>query len=206
MSRWSLASFALVVVLVAGRAIGQPADPDPGPIAMTLAELEEELQRRQQDLARYNERLAELERQNAEVRQDLDESAAVLGRQEEQVRARLITLCRLSRSGYLQLLVGARSWADLFRRARFARTLMDQELEALHEHKHQVDELRLRRQQLDQRLVAQRELQERISRYQEELEAEWERRLVEQAHEATDPYGLDAASPPPYDFGQPPGF
>lgn len=187
------------LVLAASTATGQPADTvDPGPIAMTLVELEEEIRRREHDLERYNEQLAELERENAELRRELDAHGADLARQERQVRARLVTLCRLSRGGYLQLLGGASSWADLFRRAQFARTLVDQEMEALNEHQRQVEALEERRGQLDQRLAAQRRLRERIAGYREELEAERERRLVERRQ--PDPLSLGGSTPPPYDF------
>jgi peptidoglycan hydrolase CwlO-like protein len=180
----------LGVVILTARATGQPAEVDPGPIAMTLPELEDELRRRQQDLDRYGERLDGLEQQNDEVRRELEARGEVLRRQESEVRARLITLCRLSRGGYLQMLGGSRSWADLFRRSQFARSLVDQELEALGAHQSEVEELDRRYRQLDRRLNEQRQLQERIVQYQRELEAERERRLNERARAASDPYRL----------------
>ena len=115
----------------------------------------------------------------------------MLRRQEAQVRARLVTLCRLSQGGYLQLLQDASSLADLFRRAQFARGLIDGDLDALREHQTEVDSINLRRRQLDRRLAAQRQLQERIEHYRLELETERERRVNQAAQGMNQPASFD---------------
>ncbi len=181
----------IVLALIAGQAAGQPADVDPEPLGMTLQELEEELRRRQEDLGRYSQRLSTLEQQNLEVRGELEGRETVLRRHESQVRARLVTLCRLSQGGYLQLLQDASSVADLFRRAQFARGLVSDDLGALREHQAEVDAITLRRRQLDRRLAAQRQLQERIEQYRLDLEAERERRVNQAARDHVGPSDFD---------------
>ena len=184
--------FAVALItgaIVAGSATGQPAELDEAPMVMTLEELEGEIERREADLRRYSEQLQRLERQIEALRTQLAEREAVLRRQERTARTRVVTLCRLSRGGYVQLLRGARNWTDLVRRAQIARVVMDQDVAALQEHQREVEELSQRRQQLTQRVDRQRELQERIARYQRELEAERARRLA-QSRELQQPQSL----------------
>ncbi len=189
--RWAPPLALIILALIASQAAGQQADIEPQPLAMTLPELEEELRRREEDLGRYSQRLSALESQNAEVRGELESREQVLRRQEAQVRARLVTLCRLSQGGYLQLLQDASSLADLFRRAQFARGLIDGDLDALREHQTEVDSINLRRRQLDRRLAAQRQLQERIEHYRLELETERERRVNQAAQGMNQPASFD---------------
>ena len=172
-----LAAVALGLVVATGRAGGQGAFSD-GAVAseMTAAELEDEIARREADLARHGARLARLEASEARVRDELAAHAAELGRQESQVRARIVTLCRLRQGGYLHILRGASSWTDLVRRARYARTLAAHDLEVLRRHHEGVQALETRRRELDERLDEARGLRDRIAGYRDELRAELERR------------------------------
>jgi len=167
--------------------------PDPSLPTKTLAEIEEEIARRRADVSRYQERLAELARQNDEVRRDIEQKATVLHDRESIIKARIITLCRLGRGGYMQLLRGAESWSALFRRSQLVRSVIEGDLRVLREHQEQVEILERQRQALDQRIAAQQELTDRIALYQQELEAEVERRANERFHrpppvEPTIPY------------------
>jgi septal ring factor EnvC (AmiA/AmiB activator) len=173
-----------------GRAAGQESDAMSDSSAMTMSELEDEIARREEDLGRYGEQLTRLEQEVAAVRTELDAREVELAAREAHVRARVVTLCRLRRGGYLHLLRGARSWTDLVRRARYARAIADRDLAALAEHQRQVDELAARRAELAQRVSSVIGLRERIDLYRQELEAERDRRQV-----SSDPLSLPDAPP-----------
>jgi peptidoglycan hydrolase CwlO-like protein len=162
---------------------------------MTLAELREEIARREADLRRYRVRLDELVRENESVRATLDEHEAALRRQEATVRARLVTLCRLSRGGYLQLIAGASSWVDLLRRAQIVRAVVERDIETLASHQRQVEALADQRRELTERIETQRSLSDRISQYQQDLEAERERRVAAESSASPPPFGLDDLDP-----------
>ena len=169
-----------LVLLIVGTASGQPSELEDGPLVMSLAELEDEISRRQEDLRRHQERLSEIERENETVRRELDARASVLGNRETHVRERIVTLCRLSRGGYVQLLRGAETWTDLVRRAQLARAVMDDDITVLRAHQTEVEDLERQRRELDERLERQRDLNDRITRYRRELEEERQRRLSTQ--------------------------
>lgn len=198
LNRWfPTAALVMAALAVSGNdASGQPAELNETPLVMTLHELQEELDLREADLRRYNERLEALESQNAEVRGQILERETVLRRQEHAVRERIVTLCRLSRGGYAQLLGGARTLTDLMRLAQLARTVIDQDIEALRDHQGQVDELEDQRRQLSGRVESQRRLSERISQYQQELEAERQRRVAVEsvAYPQSSPLGVPTPS------------
>lgn len=150
-------------------------------LGMTLEELEEEIARREADLQRYSSRLAELEQQNEALRADLARREATASERERTLRTRIVGLCRLTRGGYVALLLGARTWTELLRRAELARSVVDRDVEALRAHRSELDQLRRQRQQLAEQLDAQRALADRISLYQQELEAERQRRVTLEA-------------------------
>jgi len=169
--------FLTIGSFLVGNAAGQPSDVEELPLVMTLAELEEEIVRREDDLRRYRERLEDLEARNDSIRRHLEAREAELQGEEARLRSKIVTLCRMSRGGYLQMLRGARTWAEMARRAQIARTVVDRDVEEIRSHQQQVDELRSQRQQLVQRLEVQRQLQARIERYRQELANERSRRL-----------------------------
>lgn len=178
--RWFPTALLLVVALAVSenRASGQTTGGgEETTLVMTLTEIQEELSRREADLSRYNERLEELERQNNAVRQQIIERENELQQQESNVRERIVTLCRLSRGGFMQLLGGAQTLSDLMRLAQLARAVVDQDIEALTAHQTGMEELEAQRQQLSERVESQRRLRERISHYQQDLEAERQRRI-----------------------------
>lgn len=205
LTRWCpTAALVVAALTVSGNdASGQSAGLSETPLVMTLNELQEELDMREADLLRYNERLEALESQNTEVRGQIRERETELRVQEYAVRERIVTLCRLSRGGYMQLLGGARSLSGLMRLAQLARAVVDQDIEALRVHQGQVDELEEQRQQLSNRVETQRRLSERIGQYQQELEAERQRRLdVESAaYPQSSPLGVPTPSPTPSGLG-----
>jgi len=177
MNRRVLAALALAVVVPARPAWAQGSGLDDA-LGMTLQELEEEIARREDDIRRYAERLAQLEGQNDEVRLDLERREANARRHERGLRGRIVSLCRLSRGGYVALLLGAHTWTELLRRAELARTVVDRDVDALRAHTGELEQLRLQRRQLAEQLETQRALSDRISLYQQELEAERQRRLA----------------------------
>ena len=197
-ARWAptVTTVFVALALRGSIAVGQTSDLDETPLAMTLSELREELSRREADLRRYRSRLEELERENDEVRAGLEQREADLRRQEHTVRARLVTLCRMSRGGYVQLLGGASSWVDLIRRAQLVRAVTEQDIEALRAHQRAVEELESQREQLSANVESQRRLSDRISQYQQELEAERQRRLVAEPNPYPQTVPFDAPEPP----------
>lgn len=190
---------ALLVVSTAWGQSGELGD-EQTLMVMSLEELEAEIARREADLARYTERLESLERQNEQVRQRLERRAEELRLRELTLRGRVVTLCRLSRGGFVQLLRGAPTVAALIRRAQIASTVVDRDIAVLEEHQRRVEELEQEQTQLDQRLAAQRDLQQRIARYRTELEAERQRRLERRSMGGGDPFGLDDAAPSPFPY------
>jgi len=143
---------------------------------MTDEELEGEIQRRTGDLDRYTEHLGRLERTTREARGALDLRERELHVQQSEARRSVVTLCRLSRGGFVHLLSGAQSWTDLFRRAELARVLARRELGALRDYQSGVEELETRRNTVEQRLTAHRALRERTRTYRQALELERTRR------------------------------
>jgi peptidoglycan hydrolase CwlO-like protein len=147
-------------------------------LGMTLEELEEEIARREADLQRYSSRLAELDQQNEALRADLEQREATARARERSLRTRIVGLCRLTRGGYVALLLGAHTWTDLLRRAELARSVVDRDVEALRAHRVELEQLRQQRRTLAEQLETQRTLADRISLYQQELEAERQRRVT----------------------------
>ena len=76
----------LVVASSVDTAQGQPTEFDDTSFPMTLDELENEIQRREEDLRRYGNRLERLESKNQEVRRELEHREAELRQREYQVR------------------------------------------------------------------------------------------------------------------------
>lgn len=200
MSSWSRKLLFLgAILLLSGLSVVEPAtgqisNVEETPLVMTLDELEEEIVRREDDLRRYRERLAELEVENSKVGANLEAREDRLRGQEDRLRGKIVTLCRMSRGGYIQLLRGARTWAEIARRSQIARAVVDQDIEEIREHQLQVEELREQRARLLRRVEVQRQLQARIARYRRELEDERRRRLRAQR------YGLPHTTPASGDF------
>lgn len=183
-----------VLSLAMGTASGQTSNLDGEQLAMSLGELEEEISRRETDLRRYAEQLEELDRQNNEISRRLDQRARVLGEREGEVRGRIITLCRLSRGGVLQMLRGSRTLTDLIQRTRHARAVMDQDFGVLLRHQREVGQLEAERRELTVRIERQQELRRRIVEYQQELEGERQRRL------SNPPRGNRSKLPAPFEL------
>lgn len=175
---WTLALVAATCALAPAAARAQAGSGLDDALGMTLEELEEEIARREADLLRYSGRLTELERQNDTLRADVDQREAAARVRERSLRTRIVGLCRLTRGGYVALLLGAHTWTDLLRRAELARTVVDRDVEALRAHRVELEELRDRRRHLAEQLETQRALADRISLYQRELEAERQRRVT----------------------------
>ena len=201
MRRGVLAAVLCVMALAASHAGGQEVELPAVPPGMTLGELEDELRRREEDLARYQARLEDLESQNAAVGAELEARARELALHERQVRRQLVTLCRLSQGGYVLLLQDARSMADLFRRIQLARSLVDEDMEALRGHQRAVDALEVRRRELAGSLEAQRQLQEQVAQYRLELEAERERRVSAEAQAPAPAYDMGLGTADPFASG-----
>ena len=171
---------ALVVasLLCPGQLWAQADGETSGLTYMTLREINEEIARREGDLRRYQEQLAALDRQNVALQAELEEREQALSSRQVQVRRFLRTLSQLTQGGYLQLLRGANNWIDLVRRIELTRDAVGRKLAVLHQHQEQMAALEQRRSELANQLAQQQQLQERITKYREQLEFERDRRRL----------------------------
>ncbi len=143
-----------------------------------LNEIEKEMQRREEDLRRYNARLERIKQEAEATRRDLAVREQEVRNAESNVRERLRSLCRLSRGGYLKLVRGARSLADLVISLRYVKARMNYDLQALQAHKDLLEEIEARRRKLAKQVAAQSRLSERIAAYRDELRAQRDLRLL----------------------------
>lgn len=150
------------------------ADTSPSPWA-ALQELEEELRRREDDLARCRSRL-EAARADLEIARDyllrLEEARDRLRRE---VHRRIVLLDRIGRGGVARLVLTSRDPGEARFRARLVRRLVREDAELASRYAEMGEQAEAIRRDVTRKVATQEALARRLEQRQRELEAEVER-------------------------------